>query len=283
VRPLLQTGVRVRDRLLRRLAPSTAVVARWPLLPRALDGADWVLRRVDSRYADLPPASLRMRIGVTNRLLRNADVYEIGQQVVRRFHEQGWVKDGARILELGSGVGRNARAITDQLSFASYDGIDVDSQMVKWCVDHLATDSMRFHHADLYSSIYNPGGAPVPTYRLPLDDSTVDFSFGISVFSHLVHAAATHYAAELGRVTVPGGMAVHTFFLLDHIQGLLGDRWTFAHEAEGCRLESASYPEAAVAFREADVADMFEAHGLQIVDVLDKDLHQQTVVFRRAT
>lgn len=271
----------MKDRLIRRLAPSTAVVARWPLVPQALDGADWVLRRVDSRYAELPPASLRIRIGVSNRLLRNAHVYEMGQQVVRRFAERGWVHDGSRVLELGSGVGRNARALKDQMDVASYDGIDVDPQMVRWCADHLAGESMRFHHADLYSSVYNPGGVPVPTYLLPLADSSVDFSFGISVFSHLVSADAAHYAAELGRVMVPGGVAAHTFFLLDHIQGLLGDRWTFAHEAPGCRLENVAYPEAAVAFREADVAAMFLAQGLAMVEVLDKDLHQQTVVFRR--
>ena len=271
----------MKDRVIRRVAASTAVVARWPLLPRALDGADWLLRRVDSRYAALPPASLRMRIGVSNRLLRNADVYEMGQHQVRGFHRQGWLDDGSRILELGSGVGRNAAAIRDQIDFASYDGIDVDPDMVGWCRDHLATESMRFHYADLYSSVYNPGGQPATAYRFPLADSSVDFSFGISVFSHLVYADAVHYAAELGRVTAPGGTAAHTFFLLDHIQHLLGDRWTFAHQLEGCRVENRKYPEAAVAFLQATVADMFRSAGLEMVDVLDTDAHQQTVVFCR--
>lgn len=272
----------MKDRLIRRVATSTALVARWPVLPRALDGADWVLRRVDSRYASLPPASLRMRIGVSNRMLRNANVYEMGQQIVRRFHDRGWVKDRAHILELGSGVGRNAVAIRDQTDFASYDGIDVDKEMVEWCRHHLATESMRFHHADLYSSVYNPTGRPATTYRFPADDASVDFSLGISVFSHLVHADAAHYAEELGRVTAPGGFAAHTFFLLDHLGHLLGDRWTFSHEADGCWLENPKYPEAAVAFREKDVAEMFRSEGLDMVEVLDTADHQQTIIFRRA-
>ena len=272
----------MKDRLIRRVATSTALVARWPVVPKALDGADWVLRRVDSRYATLPPASLRMRIGVSNRMLRNANVYEMGQQIVRRFHDGGWVTDGARILELGSGVGRNAVAIRDQIDFASYDGIDVDPEMVEWCCRHLASALMRFHHADLYSSVYNPAGRPATTYRFPVDDASVDFSLGISVFSHLVRADAAHYAAELGRVTAPGGHAAHTFFLLDHLVPLLGDRWTFAHEADGCWLENPKYPEAAVAFREKDVAEMFGSQGLELVEVLDMSQHQQTLVFRRA-
>ena len=257
------------------------MVARWPLVPQALDAADWVLRRYDPQYASLPPASLRMRIGVSNKILRNANVFHEGQALVRRFVGQGWVGDGARILELGSGVGRNAVAFKDQLDFESYDGIDVDSEMVTWCVDHVGTESVRFHYADLFSAVYNPTGQPVTSYRLPVEDASMTFSLGISVFSHLVNSDAAHYAAELGRVTEPGGFAVHTFFLLDHIGPLLGDRWTFAHEADGCWLENPRYPEAAVAFRQDDVAAMFSRQGFEMVDVLDKDLHQQTVVFRR--
>jgi SAM-dependent methyltransferase len=261
-----------------------AVAARWPVFPRVLDAADGVLRRRDPRYADLPPASLRIRIGVSNKVLRNAFVFDEGQALVRRCVERGWVGDGARILELGSGVGRNAMAFRDQVDLAAYDGIDVDPEMVEWCRSHLGTDAMRFHFADLASAIYNPTGQPVTSYRFPVDDASVTFSLGISVFSHLVTADAAHYAAELGRVTAPGGFAAHSFFLLDHIRSRLGDRWTFEHEVDGCWVENVRYPEAAVAFTEDHVREMFSAHGLDIVDVLDPDLHQQTVVFeRRAT
>lgn len=271
----------MKDRLLRRLLPSTPVLARWPIVPRALDAADWVLRRRDPRYAALPPASLRMRIGVGNRILRNADVFEHGQDIVRRCVEQGWVGDGARILDLGSGLGRNAVALRDQVAYASYDGVDIDRDMVEWCRRHVANERTRFHHADLYSAVYNPTGQRIGSYQLPVEASSITFSLGVSVFSHLLPDDAARYAAELGRVTAPGGMGSHTFFLLDHIRGLLGDRWTFAHQLEGCRVENIRYPEAAVAFHEADVRAMFARHGLEVVEVLDTDQHQQTVVIRR--
>jgi hypothetical protein len=130
--------------------------------------------------------------------------------------------------------------------------------------------------------VYNPTGQPVSGYKLPLDTSSITFSLGVSVFSHLVAADADHYVAELGRVTAPGGFGSHTFFLLDHIEVLLGDRWTFAHEMGGCRVESTRYPEAAVAFRAIDVRSMFARHDLEVIEVLDTDQHQQTVVVRRA-
>jgi hypothetical protein len=271
----------VKDRLIRKVVPSMPVVARWPLLPRALDVADKVVNGRDPRYASLPPASLRMRIGVSNKLLRNAQVFEEGHDLVRRCVEDGLVGTGSRILELGSGVGRNLMALRKQVPFATYDGIDVDPQMVAWCTAHLADASVRFHHADLYSAVYNPGGHRVAAYRFPVDDASIDFSLGVSVFSHLVAADTAHYAAELGRATADGGHASHTFFLLEHVQALLGDRWTFAHELDGCWVENPRYPEAAVAYRQTDVVDLFAGHGLDLVEVADVDRHQQTVVFRR--
>lgn len=270
-----------KDRLIRHLVPSMPVVARWPGVRRTLDAADGILRRVDARYARLPPASLRIRIGVGNQILRNAAVFDAGQAFVRRCMERGWVGEGAHVVELGSGIGRNAMAFRDQLQFATYDGVDVDAEMVDWCCRHLSNDRMRFHHADLYSAVYNPGGTPIQGYRLPVADQSATFSLGISVFSHLVAAHADYYAGELARVTSPGSFACHTFFLLDHIQRLLGDRWTFSHEADGCWLESQKYPEAAVAYWMGDVKEMFESKGLTVVEVLDRDQHQQLVVFRR--
>jgi SAM-dependent methyltransferase len=261
--------------------PSTPVLARWPVFPRALDAADWVLHRRDPRYAALPPASLRIRIGVGNRLLRNAEIFDDAHAIIRRYVEEGWVADGARVLDLGSGIGRNAVALRDQIEVASYDGIDVDTEMVAWCRKYLAGPTTRFHHADLYSAVYNPGGQPVAGYQLPLSTSSITFSLGISVFSHLVAGDAAHYASELGRVTAPGGFGCHTFFLLDHLDGHLGDRWTFKHQLDGCRVESTKYPEAAVAYREADVRAMFARHDFDVVAVLDVDRHQQTVVIRR--
>ena len=271
----------MKDRVIRKLVPSVPVIARWPLVPRALDVADKVVNGRDPRYDDLPPASLRMRIGVSNRLLRNASVFEEGQDLVRRCVAGGLVSAGDRVLELGSGVGRNLMALRSQVDFTSYVGIDVDAEMVAWCRDNLSDESVQFHHADLFSAVYNPTGSPASDYRFPVEDASVDFSLAVSVFSHLLAADTAHYAAELGRVTAPGGYASLSFFLLEHVQALLGDRWNFEHELEGCWVEYPKYPEAAVAYNEATIVDLFAQHGLSLEAINDRDQHQQTLIFRR--
>lgn len=257
------------------------VVARWPLVPRVLDLADRVVNRNDPRYDSLPPASLRLRIGVSNHILRNASVFDEGQDLIAQQIERKLVADGARILELGCGVGRNLMALRSQVNYDSYDGIDVDAAMVRWDNDHLADDRTRFHYADLFSSVYNPGGQPITGYRLPVADASVDFSLAVSVFSHLLANHTRHYASELGRVTADGGYGSYTFFLLDHLDGRLDDRWTFQHEWDGCWVENTRYPEAAVAYHQDDVVEMFNLQGFTLVDVFERDRHQQTVVFRR--
>jgi SAM-dependent methyltransferase len=208
-------------------------------------------------------------------------VWDDAVRLVGRLADRGWVDDGATILELGAGVGRNAVALRTRVAYERYTGIDVDPEMVAWCQAHLADASTRFLHADVASAVYNPHGQPVSRYAVPLADGSVTFSLGVSVFSHLLWEATEHYAAELGRVTAPGGIAAHTFFLIDHLGPLMGDRWTFGHEVGRCRVQSLRYPEAAVAYRRPDVVELFAEHGFSTLDVLDEDAPQQMVVLQK--
>lgn len=271
----------MKDRWIRRFVPSMPTVARWPAVPALLDAADGVLRRYDARYAELPPASLRLRIGVDNRVLRNAHVWADADRYVSRLVERGWVADGGRVLELGAGLGRNALALRRCAPYAAYDGIDVDEAMVRWCTDHLGDDRSRFHHADVRSAVYNPSGGPAAAYRFPLADGSVSTVLALSVFSHLLWDDTAHYVAELERVSDTAATAVLTFFLIDDIAPRLGGRWSFAHEVGPCRVQSLRYPEAAVAYREDDVAGLLARHGFEIADVLDRSGPQQTVIARR--
>jgi SAM-dependent methyltransferase len=194
---------------------------------------------------------------------------------------RGWVGDGATILELGSGVGRNAVALRAAVAYDRYDGVDVDVEMVDWCRGHLGDETTQFHHLDVHSSVYNPGGTPPEQVTLPVADASVTFSLGVSVFSHLLWDATVRYVTELARVTAPGGIAAHSFFLLDHLGPLLGDRWSFEHEVGRCRVQSLRYPEAAVAYRRRDVVDLFAEHGFRTIEVLDEDAPQQLVVLEK--
>lgn len=72
----------IEDRFLRLLVPSVPVLARTPVAP-LLDVADYYLRKSNPEWSHLPPASLRMRIGVGNRILRNhKNFIRLGKSII---------------------------------------------------------------------------------------------------------------------------------------------------------------------------------------------------------
>lgn len=270
------------DRMLRTLIPSVPVLARTPLAP-LLDCADYFIRRSHPAWAQLPPASLRMRIGVGNRILRNHEYFiESGKAIVSELAARGYLSTASRVLELGCGCGRNAIAISRFLDqTGSYIGQDVDADMIGWCRRELQNERVRFYHADIFSKVYNPKGRPVGEYSFPAADGSIDLIISISVFSHLLYADFAHYVRESSRVLSKGGCLHMTLFMLDFLKGRLGDRWTFSHRLDNCCVDSLRYPEAAVAYEFETVEKVLSSNNFSIVDVYNKDLHQQTLIARR--
>lgn len=270
------------DRILRLVVPSVPVLARTPLAP-VLDLADYFIKRTHPEWAHLPPASLRMRIGVGNHILRNHKYFiESGQAIVSELEGRGYLKPDSHVLELGCGCGRNAIAISKFLSKSgTYIGQDVDSEMIQWCQTHLQTERVHFYHADVFSKVYNPKGTPADSYSFPSADGSTSLIISISVFSHLLYSDFSHYVRESSRVLSSGGHLHMTLFLLDFLKSRLGDRWTFSHKLDNCYVDSLRYPEAAVAFELDTVQQILSSNGLSIVDIYNKDLHQQTLIARK--
>ncbi len=270
------------DRILRMIVPSIPVLARTPLAP-FLDFADGFIKRSHPEWASLPPASLRMRIGVGNRILRNHHYFmESGQAIVSELEGKSYLKPDSRVLELGCGCGRNAIALSRFLAQSgSYKGQDVDLQMIQWCQSHLENQGVRFHHADLYSKVYNPNGVPIADYSFPADDDSITLIISVSVFSHLLDLDFAHYVHQSSRVLSPGSHLHMTLFLLDYLKARLGDRWTFSHKVGDCYVDSLRYPEAAVAYDLGTVERILSANKLSIVEIYNKVLHQQTLIARK--
>lgn len=271
-----------KDRFLRMLVPSVPVLARTPLAV-LLDTADRYIKRRHPEWRDLPPASLRMRIGVGNTILRNhAYFVASGKAIVDELAGRGVLTPDSTVLELGCGCGRNAVAIKQFLSErGTYHGQDVDGEMIAWCKANLADSRTRFDHANVFSKVYNPGGVSSKDYRFPVEDGSVSLVFAVSVFSHLLYADAEHYVRECARSLAPGGYLHMTLFVLDYLKGRLGDRWTFSHELDRCFVDSLRYPEAAVAFELETMRALLGAHGLTIVDTYHADRPQQTLIARK--
>jgi cyclopropane fatty-acyl-phospholipid synthase-like methyltransferase len=270
------------DSIIRKLVPSVPLLARTPLA-FLLDVADCLIKLKHTEWSHLPPASLRMRIGVGNRLLRNHDRFiTAGNDLVRDLSERAYLTPDSQVLELGCGCGRNAIALSRFLTQeGSYRGQDVDRDMIAWCQQHLAGANFQFFHADLFSSVYNPTGKPIDKYAFPSTDESISLVVAVSVFSHLLYKDFCHYVGESSRVLTKGGLLHMTVFLTDFTKSRTESRWTFPHRQENCYVENQRYPEAAVAYDLDVVRQILSANNLSLTAIYHQDLHQQTLIAQR--
>src|SRR5262249_54094472 len=116
----------------------------------------------------LPPESLRVWVGPfsdPDLFGRSAD--EMARSIVGLCR----LSPGSRILEVGCGCGRLARAFAGYLGpTGSYEGFDVAPTLVDRCKQHLEPllPNFRFSLADIRAPGYNPTGAVAASaYRFP--------------------------------------------------------------------------------------------------------------------
>ena len=164
----------------------------------------------------LPPESLRVWVGPFS----DPNLFErSGEEMVRSIVRLCGLSPGSRILEVGCGCGRLARAFASYLGpTGSYAGFDVARPLVDWCRQHLAPCLPNFHfsHADIHAPGYNPTGAvPASAYRFPFTADAFDAAVVSSVFTHMLADETENYVAELGRVLKPGARIFITALLFD--------------------------------------------------------------------
>src|SRR5262245_26842901 len=86
-----------------------------------------------------------------------------------------------KVLEVGSGNGKNARALSQYLSArSSYDGFDIVARGIAWCQENITPryPHFRFQHADVYNRTYNPmGRCQASDYRFPFGSESFNFVF----------------------------------------------------------------------------------------------------------
>ena len=262
------------DRLLRRLVPSMPLLARRRLLVPIFELPDRLMRAFIPEFRRLPPNRLRLRVGVGNKVFFNQVRFlETGYQAATRLFAAGLAGVDSRMTEIGSGCGRLPLALQGLRDFrGQYVGLDVDAEMIEWCARNLADAQYRFIHADVYSSVYNPGGSK-EAYTLPLPDSTQDLVVSYSLFTHLLDAELGRYMTESDRVLDTAGrmsMSVHCIEDMASA-GALGGRWTFEHRMGPAYIQDPRYPEAAVAYEREYLVDRALAAGFRNAEVISFD------------
>jgi SAM-dependent methyltransferase len=181
------------------------------------------------------------------------------------------LQSGHRVLDIGSGIGNLALALAAMPHAGTYDGLEIHPGAVAWCQTAITSrhPQFRFHHADVFSGAYNPGGRlSASTYRFPFDAGSFDFVYLASVFTHMLPADVAHYLSEIARVLAPGGTCAASFFLVNDERraSVTGGRafMAFPFAIAAARLHDAARPEAAVAIEERFVLEAYARAGLRI-------------------
>jgi SAM-dependent methyltransferase len=213
----------------------------------------------------VPPRRLRGLAG-------DSDFVDTGEELAALTVERAGLRPGDRVLDVGCGFGRAARALAGRLSpEGSYEGLDASARAVEWCVRRYRRrhPAFGFTHLDVSNAAYNPDGALAAREAVfPYEDDSFDVALAASVFTHLLADGTDRYLAETARVLKPGGRLLATFFLLDEEarkrQGEGGAEISFRHEHWPVSLSDPDRPEAAVAHDEGWIRDRLAEHGLRL-------------------
>lgn len=244
-----------------------------PAIPRQLR---WLLRKLYFLPADLAEFLLGDRdemVPPKSKIFTGAvdDFRSSGQDLVKRLVGFGCLTPGSRVLDIGSGMGRLAVALTAYLDpeQGSYEGLDIVPEAIDWCRKHISSRHPRFTFtlADIHNKEYLPTGSlKADEYRLPYADDSFDLVVLSSVFTHMLPDEVANYMAEIGRVLRSGGHCYATFSLMDDESEKAMDagqsRLRFERHLDSCWVVDHKVPELAVAYDSGYVQDLYERSGL---------------------
>ena len=201
----------------------------------------------------------------------DGDYSQIGEEFFQYFVGIAGLRPHERVLDVGCGTGRLARPLTRYLKSGSYDGIDIVAPSIKWCQKTytIRYPNFHFHFTDIYNKAYNPTGRyQASEYRFPFENSSFDLVFLPSVFTHMLPRDMENYLSEMTRVLKQGGRCLITYFLLTPDSLELIERKVssiaFRFELQGCRVENKDIPEAAVAYDESSIRELYQKYKMHI-------------------
>lgn len=125
-----------------------------------------------------------------------------------------YMKENARILDIGCGCGKMARNLCYHPYVNHYTGFDVIKISIDWCIESLVPRTggrFEFHWIDVFSDAYNPAGRVRGSEVVfPASDSSIDLAFACSLFTHLLEEDCKRYLQEVRRVLASDGLFIPT-------------------------------------------------------------------------
>ena len=263
------------DHIWRSFVPSLAKVSYNPLAKIAGDNIAKLLAWPFPELKHLPPNHLRIRTGTGNRLFNGHITFiQGGNEMWLKFLSRKYCTSNSDVVELGCGCGRIARPLKDApwdpWFQGTYIGFDIDHEMIEYCRSNFPEERFQFVLSPHKSTVYSFGKShdgPVPTHSkfFIADEESKDFVYSLSLYSHLLETETIEYVEQSYRLLRPNGIMYMTFFCIEHVE--LGGRWSFRHRCGNAFIESARFPEAAVAYHEAFMVDLAKKCGFREVTV----------------
>jgi len=234
---------------------------------------DTLDRRQTGRDPLVPPREVNPNIGfIPRRAAYAREFVSSGNRIADMLVAYAGLQASQSVLDIGSGIGRVARALTTRLSPAGrYQGFDVDPAAVEWCqAAYKPFANFTFVHAPIgYVNVR--GAAPIEgeDYVFPYADGSVDVAFSVSVYTHLSQPVVDHYLAETSRVLRPGGVCVNTFFVIDDfavdaMPAGRADR-SYLDQGNGTFLCDPRNPNLGIGFAPDVITSLHTRHALSIV------------------
>lgn len=261
------------DRTLRRVFPSASRLTYNPVFKALVDSFDLIPKFIYEELSKIPPNHMRIRVGVGNRIFANQVIYLTGPKDfwMHAFHS-GLCRLNSTVVDIGCGCGRYAHPLRDyrfksERFSGKYIGIDIDEEMLEWCLRNYDSERFSFYRSNHGSKAYRGVEDGNSHYRIPLADECADFVFSTSLFTHLLERQLTNYCQESFRILKSGGHMAMACFSLDHPPPTYGDRHTFRHHVGNSFVESRRVPEAAVAYREKFLLDVAGQVGFRTAEI----------------
>lgn len=234
------------------------------------------------------PADLKDKfLGNTNKYVPSrGDIYTGSPASAKDYIKQGELhlehlkqyinlKPNDSVLDIGSGVGRSAIALSTYLNEqGSYDGFDVVEQGVDWCNNRLGRDfsNFNFKYVPLFNDLYNTSSLKATEFQFPYEEASFDKVFSVSLFTHMTMEEIQHYFHQIHRVLKSGGLCFSTFFLYDsndedHIS--TQKDFNFPHNYDDYRLMNANVVSGNIAIHKSKLTEMITNANLELVTIID--------------
>ncbi|MFN4298656.1 MAG: class I SAM-dependent methyltransferase [Thermaurantimonas sp.] len=199
------------------------------------------------------------------------DFIETGRHFVQLLQTYSGLSSSSKVLDIGSGIGRLAVALTEVISAEGcYEGFDIVKTGIKWCQKNISPKypNFTFIHLPARNHLYNLNTEIQSTsIRFPYQNDRFDIAVATSVFTHMLHDEVAHYLQEVSRTLVPGGRAMFTFFCIDERSRpyMNSAEIRFPYRHHKCYIMSEKVPEANVAYEFEEIQNLFKNAQLTLL------------------